>query len=267
MNERGTNRSAGFTLVEVVIATLLFAMVIGSIYQIYIRGERSQQIGLELAEANQNARSGVDLIARELRSAGYGINPSIQPSIIVGSQYRVTFALDINGNRQIDQGEVITYFLDPSTSDPLVAGANPYDFVLRRKVGTAGDSLAAPVSGQGEIVAYGLTQRSADNVTSKNVPLFSYLDANTVALEMKTGTPNDPAGVFFGRTVASADLGIPPGPGTASKVKTVVVRMVTETKQKNQENGTYDRVSMATTVQPRNFPFLAQANQAYQAAN
>lgn len=263
-----TQRSAGFTLVEITIAVLLFALVIGSIYEIYVRGERSQQLGLELAEANQNARSGVDLIARELRSAGYGINPAAQPSIVIGSQYRVTFALDVNGNRQIDQGEVITYFLDPSSTDPLVASSpNPYDFVLRRKVGASGDSLATPVSGQGEIVAYGLTQRTADNVTSKNVPLFSFRDAGGVALELRTGTGNDPAGVFFGRTVSNGDLGIPPGPGAASRVKSVIVNMVTETKQKNVTSGSYDRVSMGTSVEPRNFPFIAQANASYAPAN
>jgi prepilin-type N-terminal cleavage/methylation domain-containing protein len=242
-----TNRNAGFTLVEITIAVLLFALVIGSIYEIYVRGEKSQQIGIELAEANQNARSGVDLIARELRSAGYGIDPSLQPSLVTASQYRVTFALDVNGNRVIDMGEVVTYFLDPSSSDPLVASSpNPYDFVLRRKTGTSGDSLAAPVSGQGEIVAYGLTQRSADNVTAKNVPLFSYRDANNTALELKAGTSNDPAGVFFGKTVSTADLGIPPGPGTSSRVKSVLVNMVTETKQKNVQSGGYDRVNGAT---------------------
>ena len=266
MNATRAKASPGFTLVEITIAVLLFALVIGSIYQIYIRGERSQQVGLELAEANQNARSGVDLIARELRSAGYGINPAVQPSIVTASQYRVTFALDINGNGQIDMGEVITYFLDPNANDPLVASSpNPYDFVLRRKVGTAGDSLAAPVSGQGEIVAYGLTQRSADNVTAKNVPLFSYRDANNVALELKAGTSNDPSGVFFGKTVANADLGIPTGPNTSSKVKTVLLNMVTETKQKNVQTGGYDRVTIGTSVEPRNFPFIAQANQAYAA--
>jgi Tfp pilus assembly protein PilW len=160
-----THRSAGFTLVEITIAVLLFALVIGSIYEIYVRGEKSQQIGIELAEANQNARSGVDLIARELRSAGYGIDPSIQPSIVTGSQYRVTFALDVNGNRQIDMGEVVTYFLDPSASDPLVASSpNPYDFVLRRKAGTSGDSLAAPVSGRAR--SWRTASRSAPPTTS-----------------------------------------------------------------------------------------------------
>src|SRR6185503_3789460 len=233
-------RQAGFTLVEMMVALVLFTVVIGSIYSIYVRGEKSQQVGIELAEATQNARSGVDLIARELRSAGYGVNPAVQPAIVVGSQYRVTFALDLNGNRTIDMGEVITYFLDSNTSDPIVASSsNPYDFVLRRKVGTAGDSIPAPTSGQGEIVAYGLTQRTSDNVTVKNVPLFSYRDAAATALELKTGTANDPAGIFFGRTVSDPDLGKPPGPGVSSAVRSVTVNMVTETKQKNLENGSY----------------------------
>jgi prepilin-type N-terminal cleavage/methylation domain-containing protein len=263
VNPKRTRFDAGFTLIEITIAVLLFALVVGSIYEVYIRGEKSQQIGLELAEANQNARSGVDLISREIRSAGYGVDPSVQPSIVVGSQYRITFALDMNGNQRIDMGEVVTYFLDPSTSDPLVAGGNPYDFVLRRKVGTAGDSLAAPVSGTGEIVAYGITQRTADNVSAKNVPLFSYRDNANTALELKAGTANDAAGVFYGKTVNATDLGIPPGPSSSSKVKSVLVNMVTETKQKNLDSGSYDRVTIGTSVEPRNFPFIAQANQAY----
>src|SRR5436853_6086859 len=79
--------NGGFTLVEMMVALVLFTVVIGSIYSIYVRGEKSQQLGIELAEATQNARSGVDLVSRELRSAGYGVNPAVQPAIVVGSQY------------------------------------------------------------------------------------------------------------------------------------------------------------------------------------
>jgi len=261
-----TRSNAGFTLVEITIALLLFALVVGSIYEIWVRGEKSQQVGLELAEASQNARAGVDLISRELRSAGYGIDPTVQPSIVVGSQYRITFALDLNGNRSIDMGEVITYFLDPSTTTALAsASANPYDFVLRRKVGTVGDSLAAPAAGTGEVVAYGLTQRTADNVSTKDVPLFSYRDAAGVALELKSGTTNDAAGAFYGKTVSDPDLGKPPGPGVNSSVKNVLMNMITETRQKNVQTGGYDRIRVSTSVEPRNFPFIAQANQAYAA--
>ncbi|HZE18689.1 MAG TPA: prepilin-type N-terminal cleavage/methylation domain-containing protein, partial [Candidatus Angelobacter sp.] len=266
MSIERANSSRGFTLVEMVVAMVLFIVVIGSIYSIYVRGEKSQQLGIELAEATQNARSGVDLVSRELRSAGYGVNPGTQPAIVTGSQYRVTFALDLNGNRQIDMGEVITYFLDSNTSDPAVSNSpNPYDFVLRRVVGTSGDSIPAPTSGHGEIVAYGLTQRSADNVTVKDVPLFSYRSSNATALELKAGTSNDAAGVFFGRTVSDTDLGKPPAPGVSSQVQTVIVNMVTETKQKSLDSGKYDRVQVATSVEPRNFPFLATANVSYAA--
>ena len=223
---RQSNR--GFTLVEMMVALVLFTVVIGSIYSIYVRGEKSQQLGIQLAEATQNARSGVDLVARELRSAGYGVDPAVQPAIVVGSQYRVTFALDLNGNRQIDMGAVITYFLDANTSDPAVSvSPNPYDCVLRRVVGTAGDSIPAPTSGHGEIVAYGLTQRSGDAATVKDTPLFSYRDNAGTALELKAGTSNDAAGVFFGKTVSDPDLGKPPAPGVSSKVQTVLVNMIT----------------------------------------
>ncbi len=241
----------GSTFVVITIAVLVSGLFVGSLYEIYAREERSAELGFELAEASQNARTGVDLVARELRSAGYGINAAIQPSIVVGSQYRITFALDLNGNRRIDRGEIITYFLDPSAGDPLVtANSNPFDFVLRREVSADGDPLATPVSGRGEIVAYGLTQRSRDSAASKDVPLFSYRNSDGDPLELKPGAESDPVGVFFGKTVSSADLGVPPGAGSTSRVKTVVVSMVTETNQRNLESGHYDRVTIATSVEP-----------------
>src|SRR5258706_14235638 len=116
------NSSRGFTLVEMVVAMVLFIVVIGSIYSIYVRGEKSQQLGIELAEATQNARSGVDLVSRELRSAGYGVNPGTQPAIVTGSQYPVTFALDLNGNRQINLGGRSTYSVDRNSTH--AAGPN-----------------------------------------------------------------------------------------------------------------------------------------------
>jgi hypothetical protein len=241
----------GSTLVMVTIAVLLTGLFLGSFYEIYARGEKSSELGIELAEASQNARNGVDLIAWELRSAGFGVDSGVLPSIITGSQYRVTFTLDRNGNHHIDRGEVITYFLDPSTGDPLVtASLNPFDFVLRRATGADGDPLATPVSGHGEIVAFGLTQRSRDAATTRDVPLFSYRDSAGTALELKTGSESDPVGVFFGKTVSGSDLGIPPGPGASRRVKTVLVRLVTETKHRNLQSGAYDRVTVAASVEP-----------------
>src|SRR6185436_2868296 len=91
--------------------------------------------------------------------------------------------------------------------------------------------------------------------------LFSYRNSGGTSLELKTGTANDAAGAFYGKTVSDADLGKPPGPTSVSQVKSIVVNMVTETKQKNVQTGSYDRVAISTSVEPRNFPYLAQANQ------
>src|SRR6185436_18809754 len=91
--------------------------------------------------------------------------------------------------------------------------------------------------------------------------LFSYRNSGGTSLELKTGTANDAAGAFYGKTVSDADLGKPPGPTSVSHVKSIVVNMITETKQKNVQTGSYDRVAISTSVEPRNFPYLAQANQ------
>jgi hypothetical protein len=242
-------------LLEIAVAVIVFALAAGSLYEIWVRGRKSEQVGLELAEASQNARAGVDLLSTELRAAGSGVDPSAAGALLVASQYRVTFAVDENGNRRIDRGEVITYFLDPSRSVALAdASANPYDFVLRRKVADSGDPLAYPVPGTGEVVAFGLTQRSSDAIRVKDVPLLSYLDAAGAPLIAADGGRYDPAGVFFGKTVRDADLGKRSGSAAASQVRRVVISMVTETREKNPQTGSYDRVRVEASVEPGSRP-------------
>lgn len=242
-------------VVAITIAFLLFCFVLGSSYENYVREQSAAQNGIELAEANQNAVSGLNLVARELRAAGVGFDPSIRSSILVGSQYRITFAVDFNRNQRVDYGEIVTYFLDPSWREgPISPSTNPYGFVLRRVVSAAGDSLAAPTLGRGEIVAYGLSQRSRDTAATKNVPLFSYRDSLGAPLELGPGSANDAAGLFFGRTVSGADLGPGAAPARTSRVETIVIRLVAESKEKNRETGGYDRVVVSSTIRPGSAP-------------
>ncbi len=236
-------------VVAITVAILLFCFVLGTSYENYLRDQVAEQNGIELAEASQNARNGLDLLAGELRAASTGQDPAARPPILVASQYRITFALDLNENHQIDLGEVVTYFLDPNWRErPISSKPSPYGFVLRRKVGSPGDSLATPTLGHGEIVAYGLSQRSVDRVTTKDVPLFSYRDSHGVPLELGPSAGNDPAGVFFGRTVVSSDLSARPGVAAAGRVASVRIRLVAETKERDRETGRYDRVTVGSTV-------------------
>jgi len=242
-------RARSFAYLEILGALLACAVVSGSIYSIFVRRERSRQVGIELAEATQNARSGLDLLSGELRAAGSGVDSSTAAAIRTASQFRVTFTLDRNGDHQIEPGETVTYFLDPNRGDPwLRAGSSPRDFVLRRKVSTVDDPLAMPAPGTGEIVAYGLTQRTSSRATSPDVALFSYRSASGEALELEAGTLADRAGMFYGRTVGDEDLGGSAPGGTKSRIQSVEVTLVTETREKNPWSGSYDRVRLAVAI-------------------
>jgi hypothetical protein len=235
-------------VVGITIAVLLLCFLLGTTYENYLRDQAAEQNGIELAEASQNARSGVELLTRELRAADAGGRGSADAWILIGSQYRITFACDLDGNRRLDLGEVITYFLDPNWRDaPISSKPNPYGFVLRRKVGARGDSLATPTLGEGEIVAYGLSQRSSDRVTTKDVPLFSYRDSLGVPLELGADAKGDPAGVFFGRTVPEEDLAGRPS-GADRRMRSIRIRLVAETKERDRETGRYDRATVGSTV-------------------
>ena len=243
-------RTGSFAYLEILGALLVCGVVSGSIYSMFVRTERSRQAGIELAEATQNARSGIDLLSRELRAAGYGVESARALPILAASQFRVTFTLDRNGDHEIESGEIVTYFLDADRGDPwLRAGRDPRDYVLRRKVSTAEDPLATPLPGTGEIVAYGITQRTGPRAATPDVPLFSYRGAGGEALERKPGALEDRAGIFYGRTVSGEDL--VDSTGTKSRIESVDVTVVTETRQKNPSSGAYDRVCVEARIQPR----------------
>ena len=144
---------------------------------------------------------------------------------------------------------MITYFLDPNWRDaPISSKPNPYGFVLRRKAGTPGDSLATPTLGEGEIVAYGLSQRSSDRVTTKDVSLFSYRDSLGVALEMDPAARTDPAGIFFGSSVPAVEPSGRARIQPRSLIRSIRIRLVAETKEKDPDSGRYDRATVGSTV-------------------
>ncbi len=61
----------GFTLVEVMIALLLTLTVMASVFGLLHRGSESFRREPEISDLNQNARSGVDMISRDLLMAGF----------------------------------------------------------------------------------------------------------------------------------------------------------------------------------------------------
>lgn len=79
-----TALQSGFTLVELMVTLVVFALVVGALAMVVINFGHSKDRTTQRAETLQGARAALDLIARDIRSAGYGADlnhPTPQPSI------------------------------------------------------------------------------------------------------------------------------------------------------------------------------------------
>ncbi|MGH9459762.1 MAG: prepilin-type N-terminal cleavage/methylation domain-containing protein [Vicinamibacteria bacterium] len=72
----------GFSLVEMMVAMLITMIVMASVFTLLQKGQTSFQREPEVAEMNQNARYGLDLIVRDLTDAGLGDNLPVMFAVV-----------------------------------------------------------------------------------------------------------------------------------------------------------------------------------------
>jgi prepilin-type N-terminal cleavage/methylation domain-containing protein len=243
----------GFTLIELLIGLILSAFLMVGIFSIYGTCQSVQSSGVDMADAQQNARIAMDVIETELRQAGYGIASHVQTPIVVASEYRVTFVRDLNDNGSVDSGETITYFLDRDTSGFVAASTpNPKDMVLRRVVSDSLNPNADPIWGYGDIVASSITQQ-VDDDGNLDVPIFNYFDINGNSLVDYAA--NDPFTAALGSTVSDSTLlGKPLGGANEPAISRIEISVLAESEARDSFLKDYGRVLLSTTVTPRNLP-------------
>jgi type II secretory pathway pseudopilin PulG len=244
---------AGFTLVEALVGVVIFSFLMIATYSIFSTSKDIQTAGMDLSDAQQNARISLDTIEREIRLAGFGIDKTVELPILVASEYRITFVKDEDGDGAVDLGETITYFLDPYTNDFIVSVTpNPKDMVIRRVASSNSNPNADPISGYGDIVASGITQQT-DEDGELDVPLFTYLDASGASLI--DADADDPYSSAFGSTISdSTVLGRPVGGNNDVQIASVEITIVTESEAKDNFQDKYERVTLSTAITPRNLP-------------
>lgn len=71
----GCNKEKGFSLIELMIALALSGIIIGAIYNLYLKQSKSYVIQDQVAEMQQNGRVAIDMIVRDIRMAGFRGNP------------------------------------------------------------------------------------------------------------------------------------------------------------------------------------------------
>ena len=119
---------AGFTLVEVLITTVISSVVLLGLYQMYDANRTTYAKGEVKINVQQNARAALDLISRELRMIGYdpshtvpllgaGTNPATtQRAIQSATATTIRFVADVNdpaGTGPDGWGDMIEYTYDP----------------------------------------------------------------------------------------------------------------------------------------------------------
>ncbi|MCD6332034.1 MAG: prepilin-type N-terminal cleavage/methylation domain-containing protein, partial [Bacteroidales bacterium] len=113
------NNKCGFTLIELMIAMAIFSMVMTAVYGVYISSSRTCTLQNASAAAQQSVRLGIELMAQDIRMAGFDPAGAGNAGIQVAQANKIEVWADRNYDRDtnytgsIDNAdfEMITYEL------------------------------------------------------------------------------------------------------------------------------------------------------------
>lgn len=137
------NNKHGFTLVEITIAMAVSFIVAGAIFATYRAQQMTHITQRELVSMNQNLRSAVYFITRDLRMVGYDPTWGAGASILVADEGSFQFQADLDGDGVIQNNEVIRYALTNDADSDGLADGLPCD--LGREVGVPPNSTGLQV--------------------------------------------------------------------------------------------------------------------------
>ncbi len=137
----------GFTLVEVMAATVISLMVIASGFTAVISSERALRVNDQVAQTQQNSRIGMALISYDLKMAGFGMTGAVGACTIGG--IAAPIVPSDNNPAGADTGPDRVSLVVPNTNasiDPewiLRAASTGPTTLLQLKVGSVADMQAA----------------------------------------------------------------------------------------------------------------------------
>ena len=111
--------TAGFTLVEILVALAVMGIAVGAIYGVFTASNKSYHTQDRVAEAQQGVRVGVDFMVRNIRIAGLDPLNTAGAGIEQATTTRIRFTSDIDMNGIIDNPqdeERITYEYDSANN-------------------------------------------------------------------------------------------------------------------------------------------------------
>lgn len=120
MSDRGT-AARGFTLVEMLISLVVLGIVGFSMVNLFRFQHRASVRQNEGVRATQNARAGLDMLARDLKNAGYDPLGTAGATIVTAEPDTVSWTADLNGDGDVSDfgasgDEAVTYFFQADSN-------------------------------------------------------------------------------------------------------------------------------------------------------
>lgn len=105
-----TRGQKGFTLVEVLVTSAIFGIILAAIYLLYVTNESMMARGENKIDVQQNARVALEMMAREIRVAGYDpATPAVIPlqvpatAMQTATSSEIRFIADVTGDGVTDR--------------------------------------------------------------------------------------------------------------------------------------------------------------------
>jgi type IV pilus assembly protein PilW len=178
MGVRKLKRRDGFTLIELLVAMGIGMIVLASVTTTFTTQAKFYNAQEQTNEMEQNTRGALDIIARELKMAGYKATPGtvtwIGAAGVNLDSSNLIIEADLDGNGSIDNSsgslERITYFYDSTNKQ------------IRRRLGSATSEVLAD-----NITAFTFSYLNSDGATATLASQIRQVQLNITA---KTDKPD-----------------------------------------------------------------------------
>ena len=108
---------SAFTLIELLVAMAITGIVAGAVYSVYHTQQKTYLAQQEIVAMQQNLRAAMQLMEREIRMAGYGLNDGSGEGIQTANADFIRFAMDIHDGSDNDADGIIDEFDEIGNSD------------------------------------------------------------------------------------------------------------------------------------------------------
>lgn len=112
------------TLIELLIALVIGSILTAALYRTFIRQQKTYAVQDQVVEAQQSVRIAMEIIARNVRMAGYNPTGTTNPNFgfQTATANQIIFTADLDGEGDLDGNETIGFRLSGTSLDRLVTG-------------------------------------------------------------------------------------------------------------------------------------------------